>query len=446
MSSKTSLNRRQLLALAGATPFATSAGLGACANASFAPGTDVTKHAGHKDPNESQYFAAVSKALKRAGLYRPTMVIDRDRLTANINTVQSKIAPGMHYRAVTKSLPSSGLIDFVLKQANTRRLMAFHQPFINTAAANWPDSEILVGKPMPVGAAAEFYRAHKPSSFNPSQQIQWLIDTPHRLNQYRDFAEATDQTLLVSLELDVGFHRGGIATAEDLAACLEILSQSQRLKLAGMMGYDGHVSLFPDLVGPPETSIPMTSAKFDAAIAQARSTLTDLDTEALTLNTAGSTTYMHYASGQQYTPANDISVGSGLVKPLFCDKTQPDHLAAAFIASPVLKRNEKVRVPGLLDDPKGGAQDDLDRDQTIFIYGGRWMADPHYPEGLAPHPIYGRSSNQDMFTLPASINIAPDDFVFLRPRQSEAVLLQFGDLAIYSQGEIIDFWPLLETA
>jgi D-serine deaminase-like pyridoxal phosphate-dependent protein len=31
--------------------------------------------------------------------------------------------------------------------------------------------------------------------------------------------------------------------------------------------------------------------------------------------------------------------------------------------------------------------------------------------------------------------------VFLRPNQSEALFLQFGDLLVYEDGKIVDRWP-----
>jgi len=37
--------------------------------------------------------------------------------------------------------------------------------------------------------------------------------------------------------------------------------------------------------------------------------------------------------------------------------------------------------------------------------------------------------------------LRPDDFVFLRPRHSEAVLLQFGDLALVEQGRVVAMTP-----
>jgi D-serine deaminase-like pyridoxal phosphate-dependent protein len=44
------------------------------------------------------------------------------------------------------------------------------------------------------------------------------------------------------------------------------------------------------------------------------------------------------------------------------------------------------------------------------------------------------------------IELEVDDFVFMRPTQSEFVMLQFGDLAIVRDGKIVDAWPVLDQS
>jgi D-serine deaminase-like pyridoxal phosphate-dependent protein len=44
----------------------------------------------------------------------------------------------------------------------------------------------------------------------------------------------------------------------------------------------------------------------------------------------------------------------------------------------------------------------------------------------------------------ASIDLRQDDWVFLRPTQSEHVFLQFGDIAVYDNGEIVGRWPVFK--
>jgi D-serine deaminase-like pyridoxal phosphate-dependent protein len=85
------------------------------------------------------------------------------------------------------------------------------------------------------------------------------------------------------------------------------------------------------------------------------------------------------------------------------------------------------------------------RRDSLFLYGGRWMAKPDWPRGMAPHALYGLSSNQQLMTVPARSEIAVDDWAFFRPTQSEAVLLQFGDLQVARDGVLREQWPVLRN-
>jgi D-serine deaminase-like pyridoxal phosphate-dependent protein len=79
--------------------------------------------------------------------------------------------------------------------------------------------------------------------------------------------------------------------------------------------------------------------------------------------------------------------------------------------------------------------------RAVFIHGGHWLAQPESPPGLQYSALFGRSSNQELLTAPAHIGLAPDDYVFFRPTQSEAVFLQFGDIAVFDGGKIAAMWP-----
>ena len=48
-------------------------------------------------------------------------------------------------------------------------------------------------KPLPVAAAARFYRERRAP--DDGTRIQWLVDTPQRLAQYRDLARQQDLQL-----------------------------------------------------------------------------------------------------------------------------------------------------------------------------------------------------------------------------------------------------------
>lgn len=136
------ISRRRLLAAAGIG----LVGVGAIA---ARPGR-------HGAPHDA-YFTGMAKALQQAGIATPTLVIDRKRLHANVQQIVHNIGGRMNLRVVAKSLPSVALIKDVLEQAKTDRLMVFSLPQLLQLAPT--QRNILLGKPMPVAAAAAFYRA-----------------------------------------------------------------------------------------------------------------------------------------------------------------------------------------------------------------------------------------------------------------------------------------------
>lgn len=387
------------------------------------------------------YFSDLSKALKRAGIGTPTLVIDRQRLHANVNQILRNIGGRMQLRVVAKSLPSIALIHDVLALTKTDRLMVFSLPQLLQLA---PDkANTLLGKPMPVAAAAQFYR-QVPG--NPSEQrVQWLVDTPERLAQYRDLARQQQIPLAVNFEIDVGLHRGGIDSAQSLQDMLAILQSEPRLRWSGLMGYDAHITKIPDVAGLHQKAMDHARKTYAAYAQQVQTALGDA-VKTATFNAGGSPTYRLYdGSGIE----NELSVGSAMVKGLdFDTPLLADLQAATFIATPVLKTPEHFRMPYGVEVLGDAARAwDRNQDKAYFIYGGNWLADPVSPAGLAGSGLYGTSSNQQMLVGSGLQQLQVDDMVFFRPRQSEAVLQQFGDIAVYEDGKISQFWkPLAATA
>ena len=101
------------------------------------------------------YFSGINQTLRSNGIDAPVLVIDLDRLDRNIDRVVQSVAtsPAKTYRVVAKSIPSPELVDYVSRRANTKSMMVFHRPFLQAMAALNPQSDILMGKPMPIAAA-----------------------------------------------------------------------------------------------------------------------------------------------------------------------------------------------------------------------------------------------------------------------------------------------------
>lgn len=391
------------------------------------------------------YFHTLQNALKRAGLMRPTLVVDKARLEHNIERLKNHLPANKAYRIVAKSLPSLGLIELIRAATGTNRLMSFHQPFLNTIGAHVSDAQVLLGKPMPVEAAQTFFASHRNSAFNPATQIEWLVDTPQRLQEYAELARARQGEglgpLQVNLELDVGLHRGGLRTTQDVAEVIKMIQAEPALRFSGYMGYEAHASKMPGLLGGPRKAIDQAMAYYADCVATARELYGEaFRPDALTLNAGGSSTYQLYGESE---PCNELAMGSGLVMPTDFDKpTLADHVPACFIATPVLKKLERTDLPGLESMTGLLRAWDPNTALAFYLYGGYWHADLVSPPGLQHNAIWGHSSNQELVNGSADVALNVGDHVFLRPHQSEAVFLQFGDIAVYQDGEIVGSWPV----
>ncbi|MFK7977244.1 MAG: DSD1 family PLP-dependent enzyme [Halioglobus sp.] len=388
--------------------------------------------------NHTPYFSALSQSLDTVGQAKPTLVIDKARLLANLQTLTGHLTDRFHYRIVAKSLPSLELLKLVMTVSGSNRLMLFHQPFANLVAAAIPTADVLMGKPMPVAAARQFYREFEGGGFDPERQLNWLVDTPARLQQYGELAKELGQTLRVCIELDVGLHRGGVANDEQLNAMLAQFDASPQLRFSGFMGYEPHIVKMP--VGEPTEYRDAAVSVYQHYLALAKAHLGERWPEDAILNIGGSPTYQLYGEGDY--PFTELAAGSCLVKPTDFDlPSLADHIPASYIATPVLKTLEATQIPGI---DLGGLQAkwDPNRERAFFTYGGYWKAKPESPQGLSANPLYGRSTNQEMLNGSSSVTLAPDDWVFLRPTQSEFVFLQFGDIAVYENGAIEERWPV----
>ncbi len=395
---------------------------------------------GPRDP----YFLGLQSALTEAGIASPTLVIDKSRLDANIQTLMSHLPAGMAYRIVAKSLPSLDLIAHVRKRSGSDRLMTFNQPMLTALTHAMPDAGQLLGKPLPVAAARNYFNALAPEDAAAAANVQWLIDTPERLRQYQELARATGRTLRINLELDVGLHRGGLEAGDTLKAMLETLRDSPEFEFSGFMGYEPHLAALPEALGWRERARSGAWRRYSEVLAQAGAIFGAETVAGLVRNAAGSPTYRYY---QTTEIANEISAGSCLVKPTHFDTPLLEpHLPASFIATPVIKSMPQTRLPGLEFAADGQRAWDPNTSPAVFIYGGNWLADPVDPPGLSYNKTFGRSSNQEMLTGGHNLAIAADEFVFFRPHQSEAVFLQFGDIAVFEDGRIAERWKVFDAS
>ena len=411
------LSRRKLIS--STTGFATSVLAG---NVLWAP----TANARAAQTGHNAYFSKLNDLLKREGPGHPVMLLDAARMNHNLDQITRSVGANKQYRAVVKSLPSVPLLRHVTQRAKTKALMVFHQPFLNAIANDFSDADVLIGKPMPVQAARTFYRKHRNKKFSAANQVQWLIDSEQRLLQYQALARELGVSMGINFEIDVGLHRGGFAKPDALSQPLRIIAADPKhLQVRGLMGYEPQLTgLKAELNHPSVRTVLSIYQGFIDRLKQ-----NGHDAEKLTLNGAGSHTLRIY---ERDKTMNDLSAGSGVVMPTDFDT---HHLLgnrpALFIATPILKRYPKNPV---MPNPTKLME------QIYYIYGGYWKAKMVSPEAIG-EPIY-ESTNQSPIATSSDVSLEVDDYMFLRPTQSEFVMLQFGDLRVVEDGQLSKRWPV----
>ncbi|MDP3814784.1 alanine racemase [Pseudomonas sp.] len=384
------------------------------------------------------YFARLNQLLRQQSPGIPLLIVDLGRLDQNAELLARRLGSQLPLRLVAKSLGSIGMLDYLANKLGTQRFMVFHQPQLNQLAHSFPQSDLLLGKPLPAAAALRFYQQLPAgSAFVPARQLTWLVDSPARLGEYAELARALGQPLQIALEIDIGMARGGFATPAQLGEALAWLRANPApLHVRGLMGYDGHLGHTPFWVGQAG-AFARSTASYRAFIVTATEFRELWPRQAL-LNGGGSLTYALHAAGA--TPLNEVAVGSALLKPSDFDvELLAGHRPALWIASPVLKA-----LAGqwpFLDGTQALLQAwNPNRQQAYYLYGGQWPADPVAPAGLSYDALYGRSANQERLLGSGSSGLGVDDWVFLRPQRAEGLIESFAELYLLRNERLVGRW------
>lgn len=379
----------------------------------------------------NHFFERLNQALKQQGSGSPQLIIDSSRLDQNIDYVQQKLnsIPKLQPRLVVKSLACMSLLKKLSGDFKTKRFMVFHIDHLQLLFEAFDHSDFLFGKPMPIQAVRQFYQQQLETNNN---QVHWLIDHIERLKQYAELAKTLNVKLRVSLEIDIGLHRGGVRTLTEFDALLNDIRQySDQLELTGLMGYDAHVTKIPNMIKKAEQAYKESQKSYAGFIDHLKNHHADLWSDQLCFNGGGSLTFEFHV---KLSVCNDLSFGSMLFKPSDFDSKYLQKLQPAFfIAAPVLKVLDSVEMPSM---PWFNQIKLLSHQQAVFIYGGYWMGKYVYPPGAHPHLLYGRSTNQELVCISKDYPISVDDYIFLRPSQSESIIPQFSYCYIYQYDEL----------
>ncbi|MBU2514939.1 alanine racemase [bacterium] len=390
-----------------------------------------------------QYFDKLNHTLKQTGIGRPCIVLDLDRVDHNISRVRQQLQSPIAYRIAAKSLPSEHLIQYVLTNADTNKVMAFHQPYLGILLNQNENIDILLGKPLLIESVRTFFADLNPEErVHASNRIQWLVDCQPRLDNYLKLAQELSLTLNINIEIDVGLRRGGVQSERELGQLLQVIhSNSQNLRFTGFMGYEAHVPYAPPVISSVEGAFAEAMETYSAFYIHGKKEFPSLFEGSLTMNSGGSKTYKMFTGGLH---VNDVAAGSCMAKPSTFGILE-DHQPALFIAAPVLKKLKGAQLP-FLDFASGLIEWwDPNMANSIYLYGGGWAAELVSPSGVrlngltADPPNQNLLPNQSLYNGSSKVPLAVGDYVFFHPHQSDS-MTQFDEIIVTRGSQIVDLW------
>ena len=401
------------------------------------------------------YFAGLNQALKDARVGRARILIDQERLDHNLAVIQANIPSPQHYRIVVKSIPCVELLRHIRAKVGTNKFMVVHEPFLKVILDNFePGIDILLGKPLPVFACEEFFsEVERDGRRRAQQEIQWLIDTDARMREYLDFAAQNSLILRVSVELDIGLHRGGVDSMEKLDGILRIIqSNPKELIFTGFMGYEGHVTAAPGIFTSARKAalaeFAENMAVYQSYIEYGRQHFPALFSRDLTYNSGGSTTYSLFDRAPFIT---DIGIGGAVLRPSsYSALFLGDLLPAEFVATPMIKQWPGAIIP-FLEGLAGLFRWWNPNDQCSFgIYGGSWAGAIVAPPELHPQMLTSTDpanenlvTNQSILNGSRKVGWGLGDFAFYYPKQSDA-MFQFEDILLVRDGKVTGTWAVFD--
>ncbi|GAA1354104.1 alanine racemase [Falsarthrobacter nasiphocae] len=393
-------------------------------------------------------FEAYTAALADAGLAEaPIGVLDLDAFDANAEALTARIAPGAEdktIRVASKSLRVRQAIQRAVGQPGFAGVLAF-----TAAEALWlvehGTSDVVIGYPTAdadaVSRIAQDERARA--------EITFMVDCAEHL----DFLSGLASTgpLRLCLELDAGFRleslpglgflpsrlrfgalRSPCFTPEDIEALAVRAAANPRVRVVGLMAYEGQVAgVYDTGRSPRAAAIRLMQRASRAEIASRRAAAVERVRRHADLEfvNGGGTGSIESTSAED--AVTEVAAGSGLFAPgLFLKYRGFQPKPAFHYAVSVVRR------PG-----RG----------VVTVLGGGWTAsgtpredrapEPVWPEGLQYAPEEWAGEVQTPLIGPAADSLHLGDLVYFRHAKAGEAAEHLNTVAVISGGRVVDQWP-----
>jgi D-serine deaminase-like pyridoxal phosphate-dependent protein len=382
--------------------------------------------------------------LERAteGIEAPFALVDLDAMWWNAEDMLRRAA-GKPIRVASKSVRCRPLLERILARGpGYRGLLAYTLPeALWLARAGFEN--LVVGYPtVDRTAIADLARL---TDDQPGTAPVLMVDSPAHLDLIEAAAGARGAPLRLALELDVGYwplggrlkigpKRSPLRTPRQAAELVREIGSRPRLRLVGLMAYEGHIAGLGDrppgkrLQGRAIEWLQARSAREirgrRAAVVAAVSELADLE-----FVNGGGTGSLHGTTGED--AVTELAAGSGFFAPTLFDAYSSFRLRpAAMFAMPVV-RNPSPSIATVL----GGG----------YLASGPGepsrLPSPHLPAGLRLDRFEGAGEVQTPLLGAGAAGLGVGDRVYFRHAKAGELCERFETLHLLSGGRVVDEVP-----
>jgi D-serine deaminase-like pyridoxal phosphate-dependent protein len=377
-----------------------------------------------------------------AGLEAPFALVDLDAMWWNTGDMLRRAA-GKPIRVASKSVRCRPLMERVLaRDPGFRGLLTFTLPETLWLAREGLE-DLVVGYPTADrGAVAELARL---TAERPETAPVLMTDSIEHLDLIDEAAASGSAPIRVAIELDVGYwalggrlkigpKRSPIRTPQQAVAFAREILRRPRLRLVGLMAYEGHIAGLGDR--PPGRRLQGRAIEWlqgrsareirarRGAVVAAVSELADLE-----FVNGGGTGSLHGTTAE--AAVTELAAGSGFFAPTLFDAYSSFRLRpAAMFAMPV------VRKPAA---------------SIATVLGGGYLASgpgdpsrvpsPHLPAGLALDRFEGAGEVQTPVLGAAARDLHVGDRVYFRHAKAGELCERFDTLHLVAGDRLVDEVP-----
>jgi D-serine deaminase-like pyridoxal phosphate-dependent protein len=373
-----------------------------------------------------------------AGLEPPFAFVDLDALRANARSMLEQAA-GLPIRVASKSVRSAPML---------KRILDLDRGFQGVLAYTLPEALFLVEHGLDdivvAYPTADREALARLAAGAPSGAPVLMVDSVEHLDLIEGATRGME--VPVCIEIDTGWWPAGgrlarigpkrspIRTPEQVRALAAEIQRRERLRLDGLMAYEGHIAGVGDRIpGRPFRSAAIRAMQ-SASEREIRRRLPKLVEAARAVadlrfvNGGGTGSLARTAAGGAVT---ELAAGSGFYAPALFDTYRSLELRpAAFFVLPVVRKPG----PGVATALGGG-----------YVASGSPGPDrlpqPYLPPGLRLDAQEGAGEVQTPLVGRAAASLAPGDRVYLRHAKAGELCEHFNSLHLLEGDRVVDEVP-----